>query len=72
MDTRPAKAGTPYLRCSFLDEREEKREIESVWRDAMKSKPPPDELAAAYEAIKAELEAQRGVQQRLAVQYAVV
>ena len=38
----------------------------------MKSKPPPDELAAAYEAIKAELEARRGVQQRLAVQYAVV
>lgn len=38
----------------------------------MTSKPPPDELAAAYEAIKAELEAQRGAQQRLAVQYAVV
>src|SRR6267154_1653622 len=39
---------------------------------SMKSKPPPDELAAAYESIKAELEAQRGAQQRLAVQYAVV
>jgi PAS domain S-box-containing protein len=38
----------------------------------MKSTPPPDELPAAYEAIKAELEAQRGAQQRLAVQYAVV
>src|SRR5215470_11946363 len=38
----------------------------------MKSKLPPDEVAAAYEALKAELEAQRGAQQRLAVQYAVV
>src|SRR6516164_8098654 len=38
----------------------------------MKSKPPPDDLAAAYEAVKAELEAQRGAQKRLAVQYAVV
>jgi PAS domain S-box-containing protein len=38
----------------------------------MKSMPPSDELAAAYEAIKAELDAQRGAQQRLAVQYAVV
>jgi len=38
----------------------------------MTSKPPPDELAAAYEAIEAELEAQRGAEQRLAVQYAVV
>jgi PAS domain S-box-containing protein len=38
----------------------------------MKSEPPPDDLAAAYEAVKAELEAQRGAQKRLAVQYAVI
>jgi PAS domain S-box-containing protein len=38
----------------------------------MKSEPPPDDLAAAYEAVKAELEVQRGAQKRLAVQYAVV
>src|SRR5215831_13252679 len=38
----------------------------------MKSKPPPGNLAVAYEALKAELEAQRGAQQRLAVQYAIV
>jgi PAS domain S-box-containing protein len=38
----------------------------------MKSTPPPHELAAAYEALKAELEAQRGAQQRLAIQYEVV
>jgi PAS domain S-box-containing protein len=39
---------------------------------SMKSKPLPDDLRATYEALQVELEAQRGAQQRLAVQYAVV
>src|SRR5262245_7408130 len=38
----------------------------------MKSKLSQDEVVAAYEAAKAELDVQRGAQQRLAVQYAVV